>query len=240
MSETVTPHKIRQAWTKFKPLQGGENAYAAVEIEQGSGFYKLQGRGVCFAFVRFWLAKRNGGLDGWDLANVIRENWDSIVKKQHEHDFSTGWASAEMNQVEDDGQAMGMTIKTRYMKGASGNAVLNRGGNEGLLDEIFGAPGLYALTVGGKTGPGHALGFDTRGDVIYFLDPNLGQIWCEGGGQTARGDFRGWYRQTFWPGMGYKAEYAKGRRVLVQYDPKNAGQVTGSIAVKKKLSCTIL
>lgn len=228
--------KIRQTWRNY----GGGNLdertewYEAIEIEQGTGFYKLEGRGVCFAFVRFWLQSINQGKRGYDLLEEVRKNWKDIVGTQGKTKFDQGWASAGLNQIDD----FGAEIRTRHMPGGDPTLGLAKG-SHGILDVVLKDRGMFALSVGAATGPGHAIGFYTAPDRLYFLDPNLGQVWCHFDGTTAEQNFRTWFKDVFWPGMGYKDEYAHGRRVLVKFDPTGVG-VSGNIEPAKTGCCTII
>lgn len=213
---------------------GGEGDwYAYCPMRQGSKMYELPKDmgGACFAAVRFWIQLRSGDMDPWDAAGKIMEQWSNICATQGATAFTSGWASKKLNKLQVEGKTMPMTILTRHMENNEGASSGHLGsGVTAILEEIFAEDALYELTVGGATGTGHALGFDTRGGDIFFFDPNLGQAWCVGGGKAARIAFGVWFRNLLWPSM-YKDDFTKGRRVLVRFDAKGNA---------RKKSCVIM
>ncbi len=235
--------KIRMAWKNYGFGAERSDWYEYAPIEQGEGAYHLEGRGVCFAFVRRWLQLLERGERDYTAVYSIRNQWQDIINTQKTTKFSQGWASTKLNKMD----GMGLNIQTRHYNGAQANLAK---GSRGILDAIFGSGvgmgpemsdglRLFCLSAGGQgTEAGHAIGFAVSSSMLYFLDPNIGQFWCHGATEGVRTNFREWFVTVFWPGAGYKASYAHGERVLVEFLP-NSNSINGTIEPVKKAGCTL-
>jgi hypothetical protein len=212
------PDEFKNAMTAW-----GDAGGKIVRVSQPEGF--------CNTMSKYWIALRELGLSGEETITYFTDYQDNgLLDNQVEFGREFGFNKSVRKTLHKD-QKKGAT--THRIPGMAptriGTRTLGRGNlssRDALLNLIIDNPGIYLYSISARlwaAEAGHAMAFDTRqfaeNRVLYFMDPNLGQIWHDDADEDVETTFRTVFR-SYWQWL-YKRYAHTGGRDLYSYTANN-------------------